>query len=152
MDTVSVENYNFTENDLTSVEQIIFYNYWLIIKGERVMPKRTDFDPMQIPKVLPYILMEDVLHDPLKFKIRLIGSKLKIPITSKEKTLDQFPNMKSVVGLLTRMADQKKPCFYKSKSHWSQNSYEEYTSLILPFSDENEKINIIMGCQSMLML
>jgi hypothetical protein len=52
--------------------------YWLARKGERVLPARGDFDPpIDIPRLIPNILIFDVLHEPLDFVYRLIGSKVR---------------------------------------------------------------------------
>lgn len=38
------------------------------------MPARADIDPADIPGLLQRILLVDVLHDPLDFRIRLAGT------------------------------------------------------------------------------
>jgi hypothetical protein len=48
--------------------------YWHRIRGERRMPSRTDVDPLHIPDLLPYVMLVDVLRDPLDFRFRLLGS------------------------------------------------------------------------------
>jgi hypothetical protein len=52
--------------------------YWLARKGERALPLRADFDPpLEIPRLIPNIIIFDVLHEPLDFVYRLIGSKVR---------------------------------------------------------------------------
>jgi len=48
--------------------------YWQRIRGGRRMPSRQDFDPLDIPQILPYVMLIDVLHEPLDFRFRLLGS------------------------------------------------------------------------------
>jgi len=38
------------------------------------MPARADIDPMEIIPILPYVILLDVLRDPLDFRYRLIGT------------------------------------------------------------------------------
>jgi len=39
------------------------------------MPARRDLDPvLEIPKVVPWVVLVDVSHNPLDFRFRLIGS------------------------------------------------------------------------------
>ena len=39
------------------------------------MPARRDLDPLlEVPHLTPWIVLVDVLHDPLDFRFRLIGS------------------------------------------------------------------------------
>ncbi len=54
-----------------------FYLYWLKIRGTKMMPARADFDPIDVPRHLPGILLVDVLNqnqDGLKrFRYRVVG-------------------------------------------------------------------------------
>ena len=52
--------------------------YWLAGKGERALPLRADFDPLlEIPRLVPSMIIFDVLHAPLDFVYRLIGTKVR---------------------------------------------------------------------------
>jgi hypothetical protein len=49
--------------------------YWESKRAGRQMPARRDFDPvLEIPKLVPWVVLVDVLRDPLDFRFRLIGS------------------------------------------------------------------------------
>jgi hypothetical protein len=50
--------------------------YWDRIRGVRAIPRRNDLDPVDIPKLLPFIMLVDVLDGPLDFKFRLIGTEI----------------------------------------------------------------------------
>lgn len=50
--------------------------YWDHIRGVRAIPRRNDLDPVDIPKLLPFIMLVDVLDQPLDFKFRLIGTEI----------------------------------------------------------------------------
>lgn len=52
------------------------YAYWDRLRGARTMPARADIDPMDIPKLLPSVLLYDVQAEPLDFRYRLIGTKI----------------------------------------------------------------------------
>jgi hypothetical protein len=43
-----------------------------------LLPGRAAIDPAEIPALLPHIFMLDVLEGPLRFRYRLVGSKLVI--------------------------------------------------------------------------
>ncbi|UEM24468.1 PAS domain-containing protein (plasmid) [Skermanella mucosa] len=48
--------------------------YWESKLAGRRMPARRDFDPVfEIPHLLPWIMLVDVLRDPLDFRYRVIG-------------------------------------------------------------------------------
>jgi len=55
------------------------YAYWLAAKGDRAFPSRGDFDPpIEIPRLITNMIIFDVLHRPLDFVYRLIGSKVRM--------------------------------------------------------------------------
>jgi hypothetical protein len=54
------------------------YGYWRGKQGDRLFPARADFDPLlEIPKLVRNMMLLDVLHEPLDFRYRLIGDKLR---------------------------------------------------------------------------
>jgi hypothetical protein len=50
--------------------------YWERLRGERTMPRRQDIDPVDIPRLLPFVMLVDVLDEPLDFRFRLIGGEV----------------------------------------------------------------------------
>ena len=50
------------------------YAYWLGKRNGRLMPSRSDIDATEIPRLLPYVMLIDVLAEPLDFRYRLIGT------------------------------------------------------------------------------
>ncbi len=53
------------------------YAYWLGKCNGRAMPSLSDIDPADIPKLLPYVTLIDVLSNPLDFRYRLIGTEVR---------------------------------------------------------------------------
>ena len=58
------------------MEQILkdALTYWESKRAGRKMPARRDFDPVLEFKTAAVVALVDVLHDPLDFRFRLIGS------------------------------------------------------------------------------
>jgi hypothetical protein len=50
------------------------YAYWDGKCRGRRMPSRADVDPTELTGLLPYLLLVDVEHDPLRFRCRLAGT------------------------------------------------------------------------------
>jgi hypothetical protein len=48
--------------------------YWLSKKGRRRAPARADLDPVEIPTLMPHILLIDVEAAPRRFRVRLMGT------------------------------------------------------------------------------
>lgn len=52
------------------------YRYWEEKRGRRPFPARSDIDPLDFPYALGRVSMIDVLHDPLRFRYRLVSTQL----------------------------------------------------------------------------
>ncbi len=52
-----------------------FFDYWLSIKPPDGLPGRQNFDPLDIPHLMPRVWMLDVLREPLRYRYRLAGTK-----------------------------------------------------------------------------
>jgi hypothetical protein len=50
------------------------YEYWADKRRGRHMPSREDIDPAEIKSLLPYVLLTDIHHDPLRVFFRLVGT------------------------------------------------------------------------------
>ena len=51
------------------------HRYWRSIHPAlNALPGRQHFDPIDVPKLLPWIWLADVHRDPLRFKYRLVGT------------------------------------------------------------------------------
>ncbi len=54
------------------------YAYWRTRRPEAEdrLPSRADIEPSDIPPLLPHLYLLDVIEDPLRFRYRLVGTKL----------------------------------------------------------------------------
>lgn len=50
--------------------------HWHRLRGGRRLPLRAEFDPSEVPALLPYVIVVDVLHDPPDFQYRLLGTAI----------------------------------------------------------------------------
>jgi len=58
------------------------FNYWNVKRAGRQMPARADLDPViEIPKLLPHIILIDVRFEPMDFRFRLVGSHVRQNLT-----------------------------------------------------------------------
>ena len=52
------------------------HRYWDERRGGRQFPARADIDPIEMRELLGNVLLVDVLREPLRFRIRLHGSRM----------------------------------------------------------------------------
>lgn len=126
------------------------YDYWDSIRDDRAMPGRRDMDPLDIPTLLANMVMYDVQHDPLRFRVRLYGTAL-TKITGNDITghyLDE-PGI-SPFALLTRPANEKvvltkTPHLLKAPYPSETGSGGFFYRLCLPLSDDGQKVSMLMN-------
>lgn len=59
--------------------------YWLVKRGERAMPFRSDIRPTEIPTLLPNLIINEVVEDGADFRIRLYGTEM-VKLSGEERT------------------------------------------------------------------
>ncbi|MDF1791124.1 MAG: PAS domain-containing protein [Thalassobaculaceae bacterium] len=52
------------------------FHYWDDIRGEAAMPGRSDLDPIDIPTLLPHVILLDVIPPNDRLKVRLVGTQV----------------------------------------------------------------------------
>jgi hypothetical protein len=63
-----------------------FFDYWVSLCGKRAIPSRKDIDPLRIPRgYLPDLMLIDVLHDPRRYRYRLVGTNV-VAATGEDRT------------------------------------------------------------------
>lgn len=70
--------------DMLDIEEVAsprihrLYSYWQSQREGRggLLPRRSDIAPDQIRDLLPYIMIVDVERDPLRFRYRLVGTRV----------------------------------------------------------------------------
>ncbi len=140
-----VANFYFSQDDLSN-EQKIFYDYWIKIKGDRLMPARSDFDPVDRPRIVPYLSLEDVTYDPIRFQVRLVGGQTSSARDSKGQFLDKIEGTEDIIHMLKQMVERKEPYHYISNITWDDRTYKTYSSLIVPYSDDGDRVTLAMAC------
>ena len=60
--------------DATSLREL--YDYWSSKCRQSRLPARADLNPADIPRLLPYLYIVDVERDPLRFRFRLVGTRV----------------------------------------------------------------------------
>src|ERR1051325_4546970 len=50
------------------------YDYWQSKRSGRAMPRRADIDPAEIPKLLPHMMITEILEGGQRYRYRLSGT------------------------------------------------------------------------------
>ncbi|WP_321389807.1 PAS domain-containing protein [Emcibacter sp.] len=138
--------YPIDVEDIPQEELRELFLHWQKIKGDRIMPRRADFRPSDVPKLLPYILLADVENDPRRYRFRLIGTATTRAM-SRDVTgqyLETVPGTADMKERWDWIVENKIPYLYQGKLVWSEKSFLEYFALGLPFSEDGQNVNQIM--------
>jgi hypothetical protein len=139
---------NVSEDCHEKIRQIV--EYWLSIHPPTGLPGRQHFDPMEIPGLLPYIRLLDVVGSLPRFRVRLLGTQVR-EYMGEEQTgrwLDEvFPNLHGSVTHveLVKTLTMKMPRWRKGKPAIALDRiFLEMERVYLPFARDGRKVDMLL--------
>lgn len=149
----------FSDNrdDMTSLLLKQGYDYWTAKRGQRLMPSRADIDPIEIPQLLPWLYLVDVLEEGGadlsgggRFKVRLVGTGITkvlgrdiTALSFEEAYEDSYYDM--MVGIYTELCRRKIPCVRMWQSPHPEQGEISFRSAIFPLSANGRDVNMALG-------
>lgn len=129
--------------------------YWESKKGERFAPSRQEIDPADIPRLLPRVLLAEVIEDAngdpdFRFRLsgtgicRVHGQELK-GLTARELTPAEFGRTVHQHYLIA--LDRRVPMVH-ALAMQNSDAYFSYARIILPLSEDGEKIDHLLVIDS----
>jgi hypothetical protein len=130
------------------------YRYWQHKAGDRAMPRRADIDPAEIPKLLPDVMLVDVMPDG-RYRYRLIGTENARAhgINATGRYLDEVvagdEYKVHVMALYNECVRQRRPLYSECLFMGShRQAPERHTKvLFMPLSEDGESVNIVFVVQ-----
>ena len=114
-------------------------------RGE--LPGRSEFDPLEMPELLPNLTLFDVERAPLRFRIRLVGTAI-VAAMGKDTTgfyLDQLDRIESVERRARELVESKTPYFLSDQPlSWTHRDYRTYSVLGLPLAADGATIDMLL--------
>ena len=128
------------------------YDYWASLRGTRRMPARKDFDPLQIPQRLPNLMLIDVIHDPVRFRYRLIGTRV-VAASAEDRTGKYFDDVSffrtnpEVMVHYKAVVERAEP-LYSPEPFLNRVNNMSYQAerLMLPLSGDGKTVDMVMVC------
>lgn len=123
-------------------------DYWLSKRGGRSMPSREDLDPVEIPRLLPNILLLDVTHEPLDFCYRLIGTTIEHHLHRSllGQRMSDIPHQQpgSVIwATLEGVVENKLPISSSIPYVGPHRHYSDSEDLIMPLSNDDVTVSML---------
>lgn len=130
------------------------YEYWRRKAAGRKLPQRRDIDPVDIPKLLPDVMLVDVEPDG-RYRYRLIGTQNTQAqgVTATGRYLDDVlpgPEYRNhVIGLYDESVREKRAlyseCLFLSPERLAPERHTKV--LFMPLSEDGETVNMVFVLQ-----
>jgi hypothetical protein len=122
--------------------------YWQRLRGGRPVPDRADFDPLDIPDIMPHVVMWDVLPGQ-HYRCRLAGTKM-VEIHGREITGIDMADFHGAHDAAIRpeydgVVRSGEPHYVERSLFWMHRDYRRYARILLPFSDGGVDVRIVVN-------
>ena len=128
--------------------------YWQRKRGERRMPRRVDIDPVEIPDLLPYVRLADVVA-PGQYRYRVVGTEVE-QLHGGLKFYGRFvhealppPIANGVIPVYDACVRERRPVFLENTFLASDRERVARHSrvLFLPLSEDDETVSMVLVIQ-----
>lgn len=124
--------------------------YWTEKRGDRMMPSRDDLDPIDIPDLLPYVILLDVIPPDRRLKVRLAGTMI-VDMFGSDYTgqfLDEidFGEVRAkILNDYSNVVDCRYPCFSDHAFRKLGGTMFDIERVILPLSNDGETVSMLFA-------
>ena len=128
--------------------------YWTSKLRGRAMPSRSDIDPAEIVRLLPFIALVDVIPDtPIekRYRVRLVGTQL-VEFHQKDWTGKQIFDVTSseaaqrIVQAGEFCVNHHRPWLSSGKLYWANHkSAKQFEIVIAPLSADGAIVNMLLA-------
>jgi hypothetical protein len=124
--------------------------YWLSRHAEGALPGRRSLDPLDVPHLLPYMMLIDVWHEPFDLRYRLVGTALVDHMgrdTTRMRVEDAYVGAdwpKVEQDYKTAIFD-KRPVLRRNEGLDASGRRFAYERLLLPLSADGLRVDMLLG-------
>jgi hypothetical protein len=120
--------------------------YWQTIHPACGLPGRQHIDPIDIPELLPNIWLMDVAHSPLRFRIRLVGTRI-VAYAGEDNTgkwvHELWPDYDDTP--MRQLVESRTPSWWRGPSQFRpEKSYYQLERVRLPLASDGETVDMIL--------
>jgi hypothetical protein len=138
-------------DDCQATAMAEIYRYWQDCRGTRPFPARADLDPLQMRAALGNIALIDVHREPLRFRIRLVGTDQaeRLGFDPTGMWLDELPApeyARLLIARLTEILARPEPLLVRNRQLMDDRWYD-YETLWLPLAGDGLTPDMVLACQ-----
>lgn len=124
------------------------YRYWDERRSERFAPRRCEIHPTDIPKLLPFLLLVDVLPGP-RYRYRLVGTEVErvFGTAMTGRSIDELMRgeyLDFITGLYRAIVECRAPVY--SENTYANDAFRTHR-LMLPLSEDGENVTMVLAGQ-----
>lgn len=131
---------------------VTLYDYWLVRRGDRIAMSRADLDPVEIPRLLPNLILSDVGDGGRTIRYRLVGTEI---VTAHGydytgKTIEELTTGSTVSFTQTLygiIVGQGVPVYSEGNFRWAGKEHRWTRRLHLPLSRDGQTIDMVLAGQ-----
>ena len=131
---------------IKSARVLDLFSYWDRIRSGRLAPRWSDMQPSAIKRLLPYVIMADVLSDPFDVRYRIVGTAVTEAFgydftgeTLREP--ERSTDTSSWVAFYREFVDRRGPCFAQYRVTLGLADARVVDVGVFPISDDGLSIN-----------
>lgn len=126
------------------------YAYWSAKRGGRTMPARADIDPVDMPALLPHLMLVTVAGDPPRFRFRLVGTEIVarygMELTGRDlANVDLGSELGAVRLQYEETAREAVPTYCRHAIETGAGKHLRYERLLLPLSADGAHVDMMLG-------
>jgi hypothetical protein len=144
--------------DLTSPLVLALHEYWSRLRGPRRWPRKVDFDPTEVRKLLPYLTVEEIHRDPLRVRVRLVGTEQArfAALDYTGRWLHELPwhpkIIQDLLGQYRRLVSLGEPLFGASRYAWNDGFEKVFEWGLFPLSVSGTDIDHVISIEDFSMI
>ena len=126
------------------------YEYWESKPDHGSLPSRADIEPLEVPRLLPYIGLVDVVEPgPPRLRYRLLGTHITQAL-GRDSTGLYFEDvyrggmLTDLVETFERIIRLKKPIRYDGDASFGDEAYMSLEVVHMPLSSDGETVDMIL--------
>lgn len=125
------------------------YEYWDAKRGGRAMPARADLEPADLKKLLPHLILIDVVSDERRYVYRLVGTR-EVEMRGSDPTgkpvRDAYyaESAEETFLYLDRCVHTAEPVLYRGIYRPSSTRTQQEDTIFLPLSKDGAHVDMIL--------
>ena len=128
------------------------YAYWTAKRGARFAPPRTEVDPVEIPRLLPHLMLIDVVDGGARFRYRLAGTEIesRFGCSMVGRYIDELMRGRYngyIHGLYRELLTTRRALYSESAYDPDVASPLYARRLMLPLSSDGQDVDMVLAGQ-----